>query len=511
MSLKNVLFSQVYLPRVGWNSLLNPDNKELSDLHWELKVFILFSKGYDDYTFIHIEILITLYQNLCYLIGVNKKIHILSFTSRSRRYHINQINLIFQRSEIGQESQYQLVLQLVILWKDGLPGTYLNLSLRIFSLATSSLSYLYGISGVRLGSLTNKQPDIIETLSFCFIDVLRIATTKLIFMGCLTLLFFTSLVYSNLVGFVIFFLFISLELLSETTSPEYFEKYNINKTLRCFFKNGIFSNDLGGYKSLANYIQWRKLDLICFSLVYVNGILMSIVYLTSIPACDVLFIKQEDCKGDGQRRTINFSLTLLAFSMISLLQNICELISIQWKNKSFLAWVFLLALKEQKNLKTGEENDKLEDINPIDSEIIHQSINERGLNHDEEQIIVSVHANENKEPTQLIKASKMKAVEVGKHMKDTENENANNDHYESEIIEHSTDESRLNQDEEHIVASTLSREKENTNSESCNLMEYINLNTSETIQMSIKENRLNQDQKNVVASDHSTEKVDSYH
>ena len=49
MSLKNALLSQFYLPLIGWKSVMNPDDKQLSDLHWELKV-IFFSEIYFFYT-----------------------------------------------------------------------------------------------------------------------------------------------------------------------------------------------------------------------------------------------------------------------------------------------------------------------------------------------------------------------------------------------------------------------------------------------------------------------------
>ena len=42
MSLKNALFSQVYLSMIGWKSVMNPDDRELSDLHWNLKVIFIF-------------------------------------------------------------------------------------------------------------------------------------------------------------------------------------------------------------------------------------------------------------------------------------------------------------------------------------------------------------------------------------------------------------------------------------------------------------------------------------
>ena len=41
MSLKTAIFSQVYLPMIGWKLVMNPDDKELSDLHWELKVIFI--------------------------------------------------------------------------------------------------------------------------------------------------------------------------------------------------------------------------------------------------------------------------------------------------------------------------------------------------------------------------------------------------------------------------------------------------------------------------------------
>ena len=227
---------------------------------------------------------------------------------------------------------------------------------------------------------------------------------------------------------------------------------------------------------------------------------------------------------------MNFSLTLLVTSILSLLQNICELFSIKFRNKSFRDWIFLLAQEQQMKLNTGEENDNsvsanlMEDIDPDESEIIEQSTIESRLNQDEEHIVVTVHSYENL----LNEAAEMKAYDVCEQKKDTENQKTNSESpnfLESEIIQQSTIESRLNQDEEHIVVTVHLKENllneaaeikaddvcnhkkdtenEEANSESPNFLEDIVPIESELIQQSINHNKFNQEKEHIVIGIHS--------
>ena len=354
----------------------------------------------------------------------------------------------------------------------------------------------------------------LETISYSCLRAFQIFKTLLVRISYLVLIFATSLVYSNLIGLVIYGF--------------------INHLLKSI-QNKI---EIGEYKTLSDFEQWRKFALKCSLFISFIGILISIVYLTLISTCSILFINcEEGYKEDGLRRTKNFSLTLLVASILSLLQEVCELLSIKYRNKSFMDWVFLLALQEQEKLNTGEVDANLEsgnlmeDINPNDSVRIHQSIIESGLNQDESIHVVSVHANENGKAYQLNEASEMDEGDVCEHKKKTENENANslsgylkedNDLKESETIQQSINESGLNQDQEHIVASIQSNENEeknqlnetferkegdvnkqtkekddeNDNSRSDILRE--DLKESEIIKESINETRLNQHEENFV-------------
>ena len=314
--------------------------------------------------------------------------------------------LIFQRAEIGFESHYQLVLQLVILWQYGLPhhGTYLDVTIRILSLATSYLSFVYGGSSVSLRSLIKKEPEMLETISYSCLGAFQRTTILLVRISCLVLTFATLLIYSNLIGLVIF-IFIGFLNAIAYANPEKIEQYkkfpHINPLFIPMIR--IIPRVFDEHKSLADFQQWKKYSLKCNSLNSFIGILISIVYLTLLSGCSsIVFINcEEEYKEDGQRRTMNFSLTLLVASLLSLLQNICEHLSINYRNKSFMDWVFLLALEEPKKLNAGDENFNLEsgnlmeDIDPNDSEIIQQSIIETRIIKDEENIVMSVHQIEN--------------------------------------------------------------------------------------------------------------------
>ena len=421
--------------------------------------------------------------------------------------------LIFQKAEIGFESQYQLVLQLVNLWQYGLPrhGKYLDVTIRILSLATSYLSWVYGGSSVSLRSLIKREPEMLETISYSCLGAFRKTTILLVRISCLVLMFVTLLIYSNLIGLVIF-LFIGWLNAIANDNPELIEQYkkylctNLVFTLMIRIMTRVFDE----LKSLADLQRWKKYNLKCNSLISFIGILISIVYLTLLYACSIVFINfEEEYKEDGQRRTMNFSLTLLVASVLSLLQNICEHLSISYRNKSFMDWVFLLALEEPKKLNAGEENFNLEsgilkeNIDPNEAEIIQQSIIETIINKDEEIIVMSVHPIENDGVNS----------EPGHLMEDI-------DPNVSEIIQQSTNETRFHQDQEPIVVSVHANENEksyqlneasemkegdidkqrkkraneNENPLSDNLKEDNNLKVSLTIRVSINESGINKDE-----------------
>ena len=207
----------------------------------------------------------------------------------------------------------------------------------------------------------------LETISYSCLKAFQLFKTLFVRISYLVLIFATLLVYSNLIGLVIF---------------------GFINHLHKIIQNKLA---IGEYKTLSDFEQWRKFALKCSLFISFIGILISIVYLTLISACSILFINcEEGYMEDGLRRTKNFSLTLLVASILSLLQEVCELLSIKYRNKSFMDWVFLLVLQEQEKLNSGEEDANLEsgnlkeDINPNYSERSQQSINESGLNQYEE-------------------------------------------------------------------------------------------------------------------------------
>ena len=441
------------------------------------------------------------------------------------------------------EAEYQLMLQLVILWKDGLPGTLLNDALRIFSLATSSLSCSYGGASVKLRSLTKKEPEMLKTLHYWCLKAIHLSNRFLIVIGCLVLVFATESVYTTLA--TLFYAIFMCALLF------FYHFCVINK---------VFPKDFGGQKRLENFIQRIKFNLIFSLSISLSGIVISIVFLTSISSCSILFINcEEEYKEDGQRRTMNFSLTLLVTATLSLLLKICELFSIKFRNKSFMDWVFILAQEEQMKVKTQEENansesgnliedidnenanlesgNMMEDNSPIESEIIKLSTIERRLNENEEHIVVSVNSDENL----LNEATEMKGDDNGKQKNETENKKANSESLnfmkdinpiESDKILQSINQSKWNQDEDYIVINIHSNENEegyqlneapgergigkhgketknkDANLESDNIMEDISPIESELIQKSNNQSRWNPDDEYNVKSIHSNKNED---
>ena len=110
-----------------------------------------------------------------------------------------------------------------------------------------------------------------------------------------------------------------------------------------------------------------------------------------------------------------------------------------------------------------------EDNDLKESETIQQSINESGLNQDQEHIVASIQSNENEEKNQLNETFERKEGDVNKQTKEKDDENDNSqsdilreDLKESEIIKESINETRLNQHEENFVTKIVSRENKET-------------------------------------------------
>ena len=412
-------------------------------------------------------------------------------------------------------------MQLTILWKDGLSGTTKNNATRIFSLATSSLSCAYGISGINLRSYLKREPTIVETLSAVCCDALLISSSTLLMVGTLVMLFATKLIYTNLFGLFLFLLnmylsqgaiykLIQYQISRKDVSVKC-SKWCLNPLSKILLRYSDQQENIG------NYVKWRKNVLLTHLWVSLLGIIISIAFLVFISACNIIFFDCEDNSNiNGQSRTMNFSLTLLAASILHLLQNICELFSIKLKNKSFMGCLFSWAKQEQEQLNTENSNSDsvnlFGDINLKENYIIQQSIIESRVNQDEEHIDVDVYSNDKEEANQMLKSAEMiqqsnnerrlnqeeEHFYVSDHS--IEKEEANQAEKAFEMIQQRMNECRMNHNEEHIVVNVHSNGKEEA--------KQID-KTVETIQKSINDCRLKQDEEHIDVNIHSNGNVET--
>ena len=298
----------------------------------------------------------------------------------------------------------------------------MNVAIRIFSLATSSISLAYGASSVSLRYRLKREPTILETL--CFSSCTAFPNIRVFFVrfSNLVMIFAIKSVYFISFGCVLAVFNSLLFLRNLTQGKENWERSRTKVPVKYqkwydYAISKITSKYSGHQECIDNYVKERKNVLLKLVFLSLSGILTSMTFLAFLSYCNIRFIDcEKKSKSEAQKRTMNFSLTLLVASVLALLQEVCELYSIELTGTSFINWVFHLALKEQK--KTAEENanpgsgNLIENVDLKDSERIQHSINESELNQDEEFNVVNVHSNENEEANELNEDNKMRAGDV---------------------------------------------------------------------------------------------------
>ena len=238
------------------------------------------------------------------------------------------------------ESWFQASLQLISMVEYGAfdgDGMSTKAS-RIFSLAISFASILYGLSTFNLRMILKDEPNIMKTLLF---TITELSTTIALFLYILVLysMFWALMddnvsIYIKISGFVLLYgiptlgaLFSSnLELHNGFFSVD----YRINISLKC-----------KQFSSLTEMVRFRK-RLVIVNMVYLMftaiGISITLCFINQTP----LYIWSSE-----HLRSMVLILCWSYACFLSFLENFVELMVILVEKKSFLDWAFIAGLEEQ--------------------------------------------------------------------------------------------------------------------------------------------------------------------
>ena len=253
------------------------------------------------------------------------------------------------------ESWFQASLQLISMVEYGaFDGDGMsNKASRIFSLAISFASILYGLSTHNLRMILKDEPNIMKTFLF---TITELTTTIALFLYILVpysifwaLMDDNTSVYLKILGFVLLYGIPTLGALFssklELDNCFFSVDYRINISLKC-----------KQFCSLTEMVRIRK-RLVIVNLIYLllTAIVVILAWLYQTPIC---IIPPFTCIKELSTEQFRSMVLILCWSsacLLSFLENYVELVFILVEKKSFLDWAFKEGLEEQRILERLKE------------------------------------------------------------------------------------------------------------------------------------------------------------
>ena len=261
--------------------------------------------------------------------------------------------------EIMFESWFQASLQVISMIEYGLDDSKVS---RIFSLAISCLSILYGLSTYNLRLILShlrREPNIKTTFCFTLME-LSSSAVMILYLPCVYLISWKLMVNDETAYKVLaFVLLCGISVFSPQLSSQKLNFRIID------YRTNLYSKF---QDNLEDVISRRRLVIV--NIVFVLGtssaVTIALYCINQNPLC---ITPSLECKNKVSNEHFRSMVAILAWytaSLISFLQNALELLLIKISNMNFLGWVFKAALERERvyrckmQMEMQDRHDRLE-------------------------------------------------------------------------------------------------------------------------------------------------------
>ena len=262
--------------------------------------------------------------------------------------------------EIMFENWFQASLQVISMIEYGMDDSKVS---RIFSLAISCLSILYGLSTynlrIILSHIIEREPNIKTTFCFTLME-LSSSAVMILYLPCVYLISWKLMVNDETAYKVLaFVLLCGISVFSPQLSSQKLNFRIID------YRTNLYSKF---HDNLEDVISRRRLVVV--NIIFVLGsnsaVTIALYCINQNPLC---IIPSFECKNKVSDEHFRSMVTILAWytaSFISFLQNALELLLIKISNMNFLGWVFKAALERERvyrckmQMEMKDRHDRLE-------------------------------------------------------------------------------------------------------------------------------------------------------